>query len=114
MLRFPGQASLILILSSLALSAEGCTSEYVPYVPIETRLVNGEPCLVKAPEVINDAHMIAFQIVLWNYHQPYEVRDGRVYIERRLQDDPDLLTNYTEKAELLSRAQIHKILSELP
>jgi hypothetical protein len=97
----------------LAITSGGCASDYVPYVPIETRWVGGDPVFVKAPEVLTESHAIAFQIVLWGYREPYAVRDGKVYIQRSLQEDEDLLTNYTNKAERLSLEDVQRVLPRL-
>jgi hypothetical protein len=92
----------ILSLTLGAITIGGCSYDHVYYVPVETRLIGGDPTFVEAPEVLDGEHLMAIQMVLFSYGEPFEVRGRQVLIERRLREDPDLLTNYTEKAERLS------------
>jgi hypothetical protein len=86
----------------VAVSLAGCNCGYVRYSPVQISLVEGEPALVEAPELLNEEHLMAMQLVLFNYGEPFKVRHGQIFIERNLHDDTELLANYTEKAERLS------------
>jgi hypothetical protein len=91
----------VVVLTVIACSAvdTGCGRTLVQYVPIDQEWTRGEPVYVKAPHRLTSEHLIAMQLVLWGYNCPYMVREHRLYIERRLADDQELLYNYIEKAD---------------
>lgn len=86
--------------------------DYVPYVPIERRGLADPPggpaysgpAYWKSPDLLTPEHASCIQAILKRYGEPYEVRNGRVYILRSLQENKELLYNYGIKADDLSEA----------
>jgi hypothetical protein len=88
-------AFLIALTCSIMLS--GC-SAYTEYVPIELVVERGEHRLVENPALRTPAHIEAMKRILDGYGKPYKIRNDRLYIKASLQEDRDLLQNFTAKA----------------
>jgi len=95
--------------------------DYVPYVPIERRPLADPPAgpaysgpaYWESPELLTSEHAICIQAVFKRYGVPYEIRSGRVYIPKSVQNDKEMLYNYGIKAEDLSEAEAREYLRGL-
>ena len=72
---------------------------YVEYVPIVLIVEHGDHILREEPSLITPEHIKAMKIILERYGEKYNMKDGKLYIKQSLQNDRDLLQNYTFKAE---------------
>jgi len=86
---------LIFILSS-------CT-KYVEYVPVVLIVERGDHKLIEYPNLITTDHIEAIKIILEKYDEQYKMKNGKLYILQTLQNDKDLLQNYTSKAEVFRK-----------
>ncbi len=95
----------VLFIPLLGLAAAGCANDFVPYTPMEAIWSADEPEYVPAPEMLTPAHVAAMRAVLESAGEPAEMRDGTLYIQRRLADDHDYLAYLTRQAQDLAGAR---------
>jgi hypothetical protein len=82
---------------SCSLLFSGCV-RYVEYIPVERRIDRGNHLLIENPALLTETHVEAMKRILDGYGRPYKVVEGRLYIQKSLQQDRDLLQNFTAKA----------------
>ena len=91
-----------LLLPFLGLAAAGCATDFVPYTPTEVIWSRGAPEYVPVPEMVTPAHVAAMRAVLQAAGEPFDLRGGTLYIQRRLADNKDYLAYLTRQAEELA------------
>lgn len=70
-------------------------NSYVKYNPIVYKSGKG---FVEAPELNTREHKENIKLVLTSYSKKWEIKNGEVYIQRKLFNDKQLLWNFTSKA----------------
>ena len=79
--------------------------QLVPYTPVLPGDLRGSQLYEQRPDLLSPHHRDAVIAILAGYREPYEVREGTLYIRRSLQRDEDLLMNYTLKAREQRRSE---------
>jgi hypothetical protein len=85
------------LVATCALLTAACSS-YVEYVPVELRVDKGDHRLVENPALLTPRHIDAMKRILDEYGKSHKTINGRLYIKASLQQDKDLLQNFTAKA----------------
>lgn len=84
-----------------------CMDDYIPYVPVVVEWEGGDLLLKEDRGLLTEEHTRCMQVVLKRYGESYYMRDGTLFIPKRLHDDRELLWNYTSKAESLRSGTWH-------
>ena len=99
MRKLPLKMSFVRMMAAFVLMlVVGCT-QYVNYIPIVFVVERGDHLLREDPTLLNHEHIAAMKFVLKKYDEPFKEENGLLLITKSLQDNHDLLQNYTSKAE---------------